>query len=308
VRADTLRRVFLSEAAAYEPLALLRIGSAAVALGQALVVWRHRDMLLGEHGLVPWEITATYVDPWLPTLADVASAIAFTGLSASAVVAAMLLLHMAGALFMLVGLHTRAAVIFAWATYLPLHHSGFFFTYGIGDIVLVALFYSMFMPVGRAWAFDSRLRPRPPRAGGDAAWSVLVLRIHVSVMYLGAGVSKLVGVHWWDGEAIWRALSLPQFQQFDPTPLAAFPLVLQAAAIGVTFTQLLYPFVVWTRARVVIVVACELIHLGIAIFLGLWLFSAMMMVLNAAAFGESVWRALRRHQPAAGASAGATGS
>jgi hypothetical protein len=54
--------------------------------------------------------------------------------------------------------------------------------------------------------------------------------------------------------------------------------------------QLVFPLLVWTRYRVAIVIAAELLHLGIAIFLGLWLFSGIMIVLNAAAFGESIWR------------------
>ena len=45
--------------------------------------------------------------------------------------------------------------------------------------------------------------------------------------------------------------------------------------------------------------ATELLHLGIAIFLGLWLFSGIMIVLNAAAFGESLWRTVRDRMPRA---------
>ncbi|MGE5615608.1 MAG: hypothetical protein ACM3X5_01710, partial [Bacillota bacterium] len=59
--------------------------------------------------------------------------------------------------------------------------------------------------------------------------------------------------------------------------------------------QLAYPVLVWTRFRAAVVALVELLHLGIALFLGLWLFSAMMMIFNAAAFGEAMWRALRRN-------------
>ena len=67
--------------------------------------------------------------------------------------------------------------------------------------------------------------------------------------------------------------------------------------VGAVVVQLLYPVLVWTRLRFAIVVATELLHLGIAVFLGLWLFSGIMIVLNAAAFGESLWRTVSERLP-----------
>jgi predicted DCC family thiol-disulfide oxidoreductase YuxK len=62
--------------------------------------------------------------------------------------------------------------------------------------------------------------------------------------------------------------------------------------VATIVSQLLYPVLVWTRLRVPIVVVAELMHLGIALFLGLWLFSVMMIALNTAAWGQALWRAL----------------
>jgi hypothetical protein len=284
----------LSDAASYKPLAILRIGTAAVLLLQAVVLWKYRDLLLAEYGPVPWMVSGLFVDPWLPKLSDFAPLAGRVGIGSAGLVELVLLVHAAAAAALLAGWHTRSAAIVTWATYVPLKTTGFLFTYGIGGMLLIALFYCVVMPVGRAWSVDERRAPAAVHPGEDAALAVLVLRIHVSLIYLGAGVSKAVGPQWWSGDAVWRALSLPQFQQFDPAPLAGYPLLLQAAAIVALASQLLYPALVWTRARVFIVVLTELIHLGIAVFLGLWLFSAMMMVLNAAAFGEAVWNALDR--------------
>jgi len=93
---------------------------------------------------------------------------------------------------------------------------------------------------------------------------------------------------------VWRVLSLPQFQQFDPAPLLGFTPALQAAAIASVLLQLAYPVAVWTRYRALAVFFTELLHLGIAVFLGLWLFSVVMFVFNVGAFGESLWRALSK--------------
>ena len=286
-----------SDSASLKPLAALRIGLAAILLGQLLVLWEYRDLLLGEFGLVPWVIGDAMTDPLLPKLSHVASWLAPLGIDSRSVVGIVLLAHGAGAAFLLLGYKTRAAALVAWATYLPLKNSGFLFTYGLGALLLIGLFYCIFMPVGRQWSLDRRLAspdaPDPQGSGTGASLSILVLRIHLCIIYGAAGISKAFGEQWWSGDAVWRALSLPQFQQFDPAPILAYPLLLQVAAVGAVIVQVAYPVLVWTRLRALVVVLTELLHLGIAIALGLWLFSAVMIVFNAAAFGETLWKAAR---------------
>lgn len=286
---------WLAGAASYKPLAILRIGLGVVLLLQAMVLWGYRDLLLVPDGLVPWEVSELWVDPLLPKMSHVAGLLAPLGLDAHAAAAVTLAIHALCALLLLFGLWTRASAAVAWLTYLPIKGTGFLFTYGLAGMVLIALFYCVVMPVGRAWSLDARRHPERWRDGdGGATLPVMVLRLHLCIVYAAAGLSKAVGTQWWTGEAVWRALSLPQFQQFDPAPLLGVPLLLPALAIAAMLAQLLYPVLVWTRLRVPAVLVAEAIHLGIAAFLGLWLFSAMMMVLNAAAFGESLYNAFRR--------------
>jgi hypothetical protein len=289
---ERLGAVLASDTSAAESLAVFRMGLAAVALVQAMVLWAHRDLLLGEFGLVPWIISEPMTDTLVPKLSHVAALFAPLGVGADASVAILLLAHAAGAAALLAGFRTRPAAIVTWLTYLPLKNTGILFNFGLGSLLLIGLFYCMLMPVGRAWSAD-RMAGREPR--GDAEWvpfSVIVLRLHLCIVYAAAGLSKAVGEQWWTGDAVWRALSLPQFQQFDPAPLLGFTPLLQAAAVSSVLLQLAYPVLVWTRLRALIVFFTELLHLGIAVFLGLWLFSLVMMVFNAGAFGQSLWRAL----------------
>ena len=109
---------------------------------------------------------------------------------------------------------TRWAAALAWATYLPLRYTGHLYFYGIGGMLLIGLFYCLVLPVGREWSLDARRRaPSAAREEDalDASLSVVVLRIHMCIVYLAAGVSKAVGEQWWTGDAIWRAISLPRF-------------------------------------------------------------------------------------------------
>ena len=266
------------------------------------MLWNYRELLIDEHGLVPWALGEALIDPLMPRLSVVARALAPLGVSSQQTVAIMMVLHLAAALGLLAGFRTRTCAFVAWITHLTLIGTGAAYTYGLGKMLVIALFYCLVMPVGREWSLDRKLGKVPAgEPGDDASLAVLVLRLHLCLIYAAAGVSKAVGEQWWSGDAVWRALSLPQFRQFDPAPLAAWPLVLQALAVGAVVLQLVYPVLVWTRLRVAVVVAAELMHLGIAIFLGLWLFSGVMFVLNAAAFGEAIWRRLGARLPQGGA-------
>jgi hypothetical protein len=289
---DRILGVLQSDTAAAQPLAFFRMGIALVALIQAMVLWAHRDLLLAEFGLVPWIISGRMTDPLLLKVSDVAAMLQPLGVGSDGTVALVLVVHAAAAAALLAGWRTRIAAVLAWLTWLPLKNTGFLFTYGLGSLLLIGLFYCVVMPVGRAWSLDE-LRRRNPAEGEEwVAFSVIVLRIHVCIVYAAAGISKSLGEQWWTGDAIWRALSLPQFQQFDPAPLLHFTPALQAAAVASVLLQLGYPVLVWTRLRPIAVLLTELLHLGIAIFLGLWLFSLVMIVFNAGAFGESLWRAI----------------
>jgi uncharacterized membrane protein YphA (DoxX/SURF4 family) len=256
------------------------------------MLWDYRELLLDENGLVPWALGEGLIDPLMPRISAIAALLAPMGVSSRQTVTLVTGVHLLAATGLLVGFRTRACAFVAWITHLALIGTGAAYAYGLGKILVIALFYCLVMPVGREWSLDRSMRRRAAgeESGDDATLSVLVLRLHLCVIYGAAGISKAASEEWWSGEAVWRALSLPQFQQFDPSPLGAYPLVLQALALGSMAVQLAYPMLVWTRLRVAIVILSELLHLGIAVFLGLWLFSGVMIVLNAAAFGESIWR------------------
>ena len=290
------RRLLFLEASSFKPLAIFRIGIALVLLAQAQVLWRYRDLLLDEFGPIPWVLSDRLLDPLLPKLSLFAAWLAPYGWSSADVVTAFLAIHAIAAALLLVGLGTRAAAVVAWATYLPIRYSAHLYFYGIGGMLLIALFYCVVLPVGREWSLDARRRSLAPGEHDalDASLSVVVLRIHMCIVYLAAGVAKAVGDQWWTGDAIWRAISMPRFQQLDLLGLVQIPFLLQVVTVGAVLVQIAYPVLVWTRLRAAIVLFAELLHVAIAVVMGLWLFSAVMMVLNIAAFGESVWKTVLR--------------
>jgi len=281
-----------SQASSFKPLAVMRILVGLVLLDQARTLWSYREVLLNPHGPVPWSLSDTWVDPLLPKLSHFVTLFGNAGLDPGVAIATILGIHALAASFMTIGYRTRLSTIVAWLTFVIIKNSSFPYLYGIGSMLVIALFYCVIMPVGRAWSADTLLKPPPGEVATDPSGWVLMLRLHLCIIYFAGGIAKGVGEQWWTGEALWRALSLPHLQQFDPTPILAWPRLLQAAAIATVLLQCAYPFLVWTRLRAAAILATELLHAGIALFLGLWLFSLVMIALNTAAFGEALWAAL----------------
>jgi hypothetical protein len=112
-----------------------------------------------------------------------------------------------------------------------------------------------------------------------------VLQVHLCLVYLSTGLWKATGDQWWNGEAIWRAVVRPDFAEVDCSWLASLPSLSLLAGWGTLLIEIGYAFLIWPRqTRKVWALATVGLHLGIAVVLGLWSFSAVMIVLTVSAF------------------------
>jgi hypothetical protein len=197
---------------------------------------------------------------------------------------------------LLLGWQTRVMAFQAWFTGLVLCHSSILTTYGVDAFANIALFYCVLMPVGASMSLDRVTGRASGQATTSARLFLRLLQLHMCVVYLTAGLSKARGEQWWNGEAVWRALNMPQFSTFDMSWLANFPWVMLLASWGTLLIETGYPIGIWpARLRPWWLLAIVGMHLGIAVFMRLWLFSALLIVLNVSAFGsEWVERAGRK--------------
>jgi len=136
-----------------------------------------------------------------------------------------------------------------------------------------------------------------------------LLQIHYCLMYLSAGLSKLKGEPWWNGTAPWFCMTNPEF---CPLHISAYRDLLawlsldsnrwlwegyMSAGVAFTlFTEIGFSFLVWTRMRPVMVTCAILLHLGIALNMGLIVFSLFMFALLLGAWmpGSAVRRVFAR--------------
>jgi hypothetical protein len=122
-----------------------------------------------------------------------------------------------------------------------------------------------------------------------------LIQIHLCIVYLFGGLWKARGTSWWDGTAIWFAISNAQYQSIDVTWIGRFPRLFSALAHITVFWEIFYCALVWPKlTRPIVLAIAVAVHGGIALFLGMITFGTIMIVANMAFLSPAIFQ--RRRQ------------
>ncbi|MGW6129346.1 HTTM domain-containing protein [Cellulomonas sp. NPDC055163] len=168
------------------------------------------------------------------------------------------------------------------------------------DVARITLVYLCLARSGARWSLDARRARRREVRGHDAAgtegvpdgWvgtlvhnlAVALLVFQACLIYLVAGLTKLVGSTWLGGTAVAYALG---DHRYAPWPalnelVVSLPGVVVAASVGSVALQVLFPvLLLWRPTRALVLAAAVSMHVGIAVLLGLPFFSLAMLSLDA---------------------------
>jgi hypothetical protein len=195
---------------------------------------------------------------------------------------------------LLLGLFCRPAAVIAWFLHLCAVKSEEFLSYGMDNFTTIGLFYLMLSPLPDRHSLDARIwkvRNKDPQVSG---FFRRVLQVHVCVIYFFGGVTKLVGAGWWNGNSVWLAMNSPPYNIVPPEVLVAWKHFLPFLGLLICIIEAGYPFFIWWRkTRLIWLVGACAMHFAIAVMMGLYLFSLIMIILNLAAFGPDFafpWR------------------
>ncbi|MEN3368260.1 MAG: hypothetical protein V7609_403 [Verrucomicrobiota bacterium] len=290
------------------PLGVFRLLMAGLALYQALLWYGDWPAFFGPDAWVQWEISRALGQEWQIHLLHIAGFLMQFGFSADQSVTIFYWAYVTFLVGLLLGWHTRVAAFLVCASHWVIMNTVPMFVYGLDIFLQIALFYLMVMPVAKAYSLDlwqGRVSPLP-------SWGVTlsrrVLQIHLCLVYISSGYEKVLSPAWWSGNVIWRSLVQPDFRQYDFTWLARFPWLAMLSSWFTMAVETGYCVAMWVpRLRVFWMAGIIVLHLGIALFLGLGLFGLIMILLTISAFGYEAWidvkdtmrRASVRFHPAA---------
>ena len=172
--------------------------------------------------------------------------------------------------------------------------------FGLDQINLMLAMYLMIGPSGAAYSLDRLIARRRtgqglPPAGPSVAANIAIrlVQLHMCIIYLFAGLSKLEGNSWWSGNAMWLAFGNYEYQSIDMTWMARHPLLVNLLTHLTIFWEIYYCALIWPRKLRPIMLALAVpMHLGIALCLGMMTFGLVMLIGNLAFVPPRIIRAL----------------
>ncbi len=189
-----------------------------------------------------------------------------------------------------VGLFTRATGVLTFLFTLAYCHRLHGALFGLDQVNAMLAMYLMLAPCGDAYSLDryfARLRRGGslPLATPAVMTNIAVrlIQLHLCVIYLFGGISKLRGDMWWDGSAVWFALATLEYQSLDLTWLARYPWLIALLTHITIFWETFYCFTVWPKwSRPLTLALAVAVHGGIALALGMKTFGLAMIIANMA--------------------------
>ncbi|MER0445348.1 HTTM domain-containing protein [Streptomyces sp. Edi4] len=292
--------------------AVLRIGYGSLYLLFLLREFPHRDEIWGPGS--PWtpELARQLFDQtgWFSILTLSDNRAYFEACYALAVVAS--------ALFAL-GWRTRAVSVLFAVVVASFHARAIFMTDGGDNLMLLMSLYLVPTACGRRWSMDARrtgLRAGAGAAAGRAAGvfpphlrasrrtltavlhncALFVIAAQVCFLYGSAGLYKVQGGSWGSGTALHYVLHLDLFRPWPALSLMAdeHEVVIAIACYLTVLLQVAFPFVLFGRLKYPFLAMLSGIHLGIAVLMGLPLFSGAMIIADAVFLPDRFYRALGR--------------
>ncbi|HUE16213.1 MAG TPA: HTTM domain-containing protein [Planctomycetaceae bacterium] len=202
------------------------------------------------------------------------------------------------ALYML-GAMTRVTSVLAYVITVSYAYRAPLANFGLDQINAIAALYLAIGPSGAVLSVDRLWRRYrtarssllagitplvpPVRRSARANFALRLMQVHLCVIYIFACQSKLQGESWWNGQAIWQAVSNLEYQSVDLTWLAWYPWLVNLLTHATIVWEMTFWALVWRPlCRPIVLLIGVAIHLGIGAFMGMWTFGLAMIFLYVA--------------------------
>lgn len=265
-------------------LVFFRIAIGAFVLLHFLASLGDLNLLFGSDSIIPPEISHLYTHPHILTNHRIAI---YLGMELDTWLLITSIGYITLSLFITLGFLTRFSTLGLIILHISLMKSNVFLNYGADYFTSMSLFYLLFFPVGKTYSLDSFIWKTKPRPSNQYFFFRNFLRVHLVLVYVFSGIDKSLGFNWWNGESIWKVLNLPYVNldfkiNFDW--LAEYPTLLMVMGWLVVALEIAYPLICVRRFRTLMLCLIIGMHIGIAVVLNLYFFSAIMIIWNLAAF------------------------
>lgn len=206
------------------------------------------------------------------------------------------------ALAFLAGYRTRLANFLSWLFLISLHARNPMVLQRGDAILRMALFWSMFVPLGASYSIDRALN-RSEKDVPERIFSLGTAGLFLQICFIYYfSVLHKYGAEWMDGSAVYYALQIDQYRRPFGEWLLNFPDFLRWVSFAVYYFELIGSvflfFPIWnSTVRLILVAGFLFLHavFGLALSIGLfpWISAAVILCFLPAKFWNAILRRLR---------------
>lgn len=277
---------FFKETRNYEWINFFRSSFGLFILLHFLSILPDFDALFSTKGIIPSDILDVFIPNFLITLPKIVYFFDSYGIAENNVLLIFKIMYISFSLFILIGFFTRISAFFLLFLQISLVKGASFYAYGVDYFTSMSLFYLILIPSDYSFSIQSYFKSEVKKV--NLRPFQRLFQIHLSISYFFSGLGKILGFNWWNGESIWKAINLPFANNdfnFDFSLLAEYPITLIIISWSTIIIEMFYPIFIWIpRTRRVWLYLTILLHIGIALVINLYFFSALMIIWNISNF------------------------
>ena len=188
------------------------------------------------------------------------------------------------------GWRTRAMSILFALVVAGFYGRNVLITDGGDNLTVLMAIYLCFTACGRRWSLDARRARRRAGRPGEGVrpftvtvvhnCAMLIIMAQMCILYGAAGLYKVQGGLWENGTALHYVLNSDLFRPWPALSdlLDGHHVLLGIASYVTVLVQVAFPFSLFSKLKYVLLVVLMGMHAGIAVLVGLPMFSAVMIL------------------------------
>lgn len=236
---------------------------------------------IGEFGLIKEIVNARHIFNYQPVLNWFYKPFSYIGISENISFLIFEISFIICLLCVFFNYKRMSFAIVSWLIHFMFVNTTYLFSYGADYFTIFILFINILL--------CSTYKVNPINQKSIFSFLIRFLQIHLCIVYFYAGIGKLLGTNWLDGNALWYVINGFMSNSIINimTPLVEFPLFFKVICWGTILLEIFYPILIFLkRIRKITLYCVLLMHLSIGVFMEFYTFGIIMIIINIIAFGH----------------------
>lgn len=249
--------------------------------------WKDFDLLYTSKSIFPMELHTLYNFYEIITIEDIIGVFQ-PYFSYEISVYIFKISYIVLSIFIIIGLFSRISALLLIFLQISFIKYGSLFYYGVDFFTTISLFYIFLFPTSRYYSVQKYIFPNCFSFTDRQSLQIckFLIRTHLCIVYFFSGFDKLLGFNWWNGEALWKAINLPNFTKYiELGNYINTPIIYILIGWVIILIEILYPiFINIQKTRLIWLSLTISLHIGIVILFNLYFFASMMIIWNLTAY------------------------